>query len=59
LTPAEKEIERKALEGEINATRSYSKKIEDAFLEERINRLKRKEDRKPTLGDNIKTWWGW
>jgi hypothetical protein len=59
LTPVEREIERKALEGEVAATRAYSKHIEGAFVEERIGRLKRKEEGKATIGDIIKTWWGW
>ncbi|KAF2815226.1 uncharacterized protein BDZ99DRAFT_459156 [Mytilinidion resinicola] len=59
LSPIEREIEKKALEGEIAATRAYSKNVEGAFVEERIHRLKRKEEGKATIGDTIKTWWGW
>ncbi|OCK84303.1 hypothetical protein K432DRAFT_378708 [Lepidopterella palustris CBS 459.81] len=59
LTPIQREIEKRAVEGEIAATRLYGKKIEEAFVEERIHRLKRKEDGKETIGDVLKRWWGW
>ncbi|KAF2501863.1 hypothetical protein BU16DRAFT_211094 [Lophium mytilinum] len=59
LSPAEREIERKALEGEVAATRAYSKNVRNAFVDERIHRLKRKEEGQATIGDMIKTWWGW
>jgi hypothetical protein len=36
-----------------------AKQVEAAFVEERINRMKRKEAGQATIGDTIKSWWGW
>jgi hypothetical protein len=35
------------------------KKVEVAYIEERINRMKRREAGQATIGDTIKRWWGW
>jgi len=52
-------VEERAIEGELAATRAYSKQIEAAFIKERIHRLQRKEEGRETIGDTIKRWWGW
>jgi len=59
LPKEEQEIERRALEGELRANASITNSLEAAFVEERLNRLKRRETGQATLGDMIKTWWGW
>ncbi|OCL10992.1 hypothetical protein AOQ84DRAFT_353260 [Glonium stellatum] len=59
LSPIERAVEQKAIEGELAAMRTYSKQIEAAFAEERTHRLQRKEQGRETIGDTIKRWWGW
>ncbi|KAF2258083.1 hypothetical protein CC78DRAFT_538073 [Lojkania enalia] len=59
MKPGEQEFERKALLGELRGRQGVSKKLEEAFIEERINRMKRKEEGRSTLGDYIKHAWGW
>lgn len=59
LPPEEREIERKAILGELKAEGSMVKSVEQTFIEERINRMKRKEAGQATIGDMIKTLWGW
>lgn len=59
LPPVEQEIERQALLGELRAQQGVAKKVEVAFVEERINRMKRKEAGQATIGDTIKRLWGW
>jgi hypothetical protein len=55
----DQEIERMAILGELKAQAGMSKYVEQAFIEERINRMKRKESGQATIGDTIKSWWGW
>ncbi|PSN60777.1 hypothetical protein BS50DRAFT_578947 [Corynespora cassiicola Philippines] len=58
--PAEdQEIERQALIGELRAKTGIAKKLEETFIEERINRMKRREAGQATIGDTIKRLWGW
>jgi hypothetical protein len=59
LPPEEREVERMAVLGELKAQTGVSKKMEEAFVIERINRMKRKEAGQATLGDTIKSLWGW
>ncbi|OCL00683.1 uncharacterized protein K441DRAFT_650097 [Cenococcum geophilum 1.58] len=59
LSPIERAVEERAIEGELAATRAYSKQIEAEFIKERIHRLQRKEEGRETIGDTIKGWWGW
>jgi len=59
LSPIERAVEERAIEGELAATRAYSKQIEAEFIKERIHRLQRKEEGRETIGDTIKRWWGW
>ncbi|KAF2192358.1 hypothetical protein K469DRAFT_716887 [Zopfia rhizophila CBS 207.26] len=59
LPPEDQEIERKAVEGELQAQTKMTKKLEEAFVEERINRMKRREAGQATIGDTIKSMWGW
>jgi hypothetical protein len=59
LPPEEQEIERSALLGELRAQTGMAKKVEETFVEERINRMKRKESGQATIGDTIKRLWGW
>jgi hypothetical protein len=59
LPPADQEVERMALLGELRAQTGMAKQVEAAFVEERINRMKRKEAGQATIGDTIKSWWGW
>ncbi|KAJ8106838.1 hypothetical protein OPT61_g9279 [Boeremia exigua] len=59
LPPKDQEIERMAILGELKAQQGMSQQIEQTFVEERINRMKRKETGQATIGDTIKSWWGW
>jgi|SRR5690242_13770386 len=59
LPPKDQEIERMAILGELRAQQGMSKQVEQTFVEERINRMKRKEAGQATIGDTIKSWWGW
>jgi hypothetical protein len=59
LPPRDQEIERAAILGELKAQTGMSKQVEQTFVEERINRMKRKEAGQATIGDTIKSWWGW
>jgi hypothetical protein len=59
LPVEEQELERKALVGELRAQSRVAKKVEGTFIEERINRMKRREAGQATLGDTIKRLWGW
>lgn len=59
LPPKDQEIERMAILGELKAQAGMSKQVEQTFVEERINRMKRKEAGQATIGDTIKSWWGW
>ncbi|KAF2201502.1 hypothetical protein GQ43DRAFT_415660 [Delitschia confertaspora ATCC 74209] len=59
LSKEEQEIERRAVEGELRVNNSMTKTLEAAFIEERIARMKRRETGQATVGDMIKTWWGW
>lgn len=59
LPPEEQELERKALLGELRAQTGMAKKVEVTFIEERINRMKRREAGQATIGDTIKRLWGW
>jgi hypothetical protein len=59
LSPEQQEVERMAVEGELRAQTGISKKVEETFVEERLNRLKRRESGQATIGDQIKYWWGW
>lgn len=59
LPPNDQEIERMAILGELKAQAGMSKQVEQTFIEERINRMKRKESGQATIGDTIKSWWGW
>lgn len=59
LPPETQEYERKALLGELSAQNAMAKQVEVAFIEERINRHKRREAGQATIGDTIKHWWGW
>ncbi|KAF2867875.1 hypothetical protein BDV95DRAFT_580811 [Massariosphaeria phaeospora] len=55
----DQEFERKAMLGELRAQTGMAKKVEEAFIEERINRMKRREAGQATVGDAIKRLWGW
>jgi hypothetical protein len=58
--PAEQqEVERLAVLGELRAQTGISQTVEETFVEERINRMKRREAGQATIGDQIKYWWGW
>ena len=59
LPTRDQEIERKALLGELRAQAGISKQVEEAFIQERISRMKRKEAGEATIGDTIKRLWGW
>jgi hypothetical protein len=59
LPPELQEVERLAVVGELRAQTGISKKVEETFVEERINRMKRRESGQATIGDQIKYWWGW
>ncbi|KAF2856850.1 hypothetical protein T440DRAFT_463076 [Plenodomus tracheiphilus IPT5] len=58
--PAEqREVERLAVLGEFRASQGVAKQVEETFIEERIARMKRKQAGQATIGDTIKSWWGW
>ncbi|KAH6620223.1 hypothetical protein C7974DRAFT_228157 [Boeremia exigua] len=59
LPPKDQEIERMAILGELKAQQGMTKQIEKTFIEERVQRMKRKEAGQATIGDTIKSWWGW
>lgn len=59
LPPRDQDIERMAILGELKAQSGMSKQVEETLVEERINRMKRKESGQATIGDTIKSWWGW
>ncbi|KAF9735511.1 hypothetical protein PMIN06_000495 [Paraphaeosphaeria minitans] len=59
MNPAEQDIEKAALLGELQANIGRAKQVQDTFIEERINRMKRREAGQSTIGDNIKRLWGW
>lgn len=59
LPPEEQEIERSALLGELRAQTGMAKQVEEAFVVERIERMKRREAGQATIGDTIKRLWGW
>ena len=59
LPPADQDIEKRALLGEMQANIGQARQVQDAFIEERINRMKRREAGQATIGDNIKRLWGW
>jgi|TARA_R110002003_G_scaffold186_6_gene14553 hypothetical protein len=59
LPPVQQEMERIAVIGELKAQSGITKKVEQTFVEERINRMKRRESGQATIGDTIKYWWGW
>lgn len=59
MPPSEREIERMAVLGELQAQTDVAKQAQETFAVERINRMKRKEAGQATLGDTIKSWWGW
>lgn len=59
MPPEEQDIERRALVAELRAQTGMAKKVEETFVEERINRMKRREAGQATMGDTIKRWWGW
>lgn len=55
----DREVERMAVLGELKASQGISKQVEEAFIAERISRMKRKQAGQATIGDTIKSWWGW
>ncbi|KAF2729524.1 hypothetical protein EJ04DRAFT_580595 [Polyplosphaeria fusca] len=59
LPVEDQEFERKAFLGELRSKQGLTKKVEEAFVEERLNRMRRRDAGQATLGDTIKRWWGW
>ncbi|CBX94603.1 hypothetical protein LEMA_P120940.1 [Plenodomus lingam JN3] len=59
MQPEEREVERLAVLGELRASQGVAKQVEETFVSERIERMKRKQAGQATIGDMIKTWWGW
>ncbi|KAJ4293223.1 hypothetical protein N0V90_008505 [Kalmusia sp. IMI 367209] len=59
LPPEDQDFERKALLGEIRANAGMGQQVGQTFIEERINRMKRREAGQATVGDTIKRLWGW
>lgn len=59
LKPEDRDFERKALLAELRAKTGMASKVEETFIEERINRMKRREAGQATIGDTIKRLWGW
>ncbi|KAL5119476.1 hypothetical protein ACEQ8H_002541 [Pleosporales sp. CAS-2024a] len=59
LPPELQEVERLAVMGELRAQKGMTKKVEETFIQERLDRMKRRESGQATIGDQIKYWWGW
>jgi hypothetical protein len=59
LPPEQQEFERMAVLGELKAQTGITKRVEETFIDERIQRMKRREAGQATIGDTIKYWWGW
>ncbi|EON62485.1 hypothetical protein W97_01707 [Coniosporium apollinis CBS 100218] len=59
LSREDRELELRAIQAELNAGRQFGRQIESALEEQRQNRLKRKEHGQESMGDKIKSWWGW
>ncbi|KAF1913766.1 hypothetical protein BDU57DRAFT_321485 [Ampelomyces quisqualis] len=59
LPVEQQEVERMAVLGELKAQTGITKKVEEAFVEERLQRMRRREAGRATIGDQIKYWWGW
>jgi hypothetical protein len=59
LPREDRDFERKALLGELRAQQGITKEVEQTFIEERVNRMKRREAGQATIGDTIKRLWGW
>ncbi|KAH9868555.1 hypothetical protein J1614_007627 [Plenodomus biglobosus] len=59
LPPQEREVERMAVLGELRASQGVAKQVEETFISERIARMERKQNGQATIGDTIKSWWGW
>lgn len=58
--PAEdRDFERKALLGEMRANAGMGQQVGQTFIDERIQRMKRREAGQSTIGDTIKRLWGW
>ncbi|KAF2463945.1 uncharacterized protein BDR25DRAFT_307484 [Lindgomyces ingoldianus] len=59
MSPEDQEIEKRALLGELEAQTGMASKVGKVFVEESINRMKRREAGQATIGDTIKHLWGW
>jgi hypothetical protein len=59
LPVEQQEVEKMAVLGELKAQTGITKKVEEAFVEERLQRMQRREAGRATIGDQIKYWWGW
>ncbi|KAF2110394.1 hypothetical protein BDV96DRAFT_583933 [Lophiotrema nucula] len=59
LPVEDQEFERKALLGELRAKQGMTQQVEATFIQERVERMKRREAGQATLGDGIKRLWGW
>lgn len=59
LPPEQQEVERLAVLGELKAREGITSKVEHTFVEERLERMRRREAGQSTIGDTIKYWWGW
>ncbi|OAL05832.1 hypothetical protein IQ06DRAFT_72408 [Phaeosphaeriaceae sp. SRC1lsM3a] len=59
LSPEQQEVERLAVLGELRAREGITTKVEATFVEERLERMKRRQAGQSTIGDTIKYWWGW
>jgi len=59
LPPEDREVERMAVLGELKASQGIAKQVEETFIAERISRMKRKQAGQATIGDTIKSLWGW
>lgn len=58
-SPEERALEIQAISGEMAASEDYLKKILPVYEQERREREQRREEGRETIGDKIKTAWGW
>ena len=58
-SPEERALEIRAISGEMAANEDYLKKIIPVYEEERRQREQRRRQGRETIGDKIKTTWGW
>lgn len=59
MSPGEQAIEMRAIEGDFLASQGLSRRLNDVRSEEKKNRMARQEEGRATVGDRVKTIFGW